>query len=178
MEKNLKEPYPGVPEKVFPMKPISTYWMLDPAEHIEICRRGFPLVPHFSSTIDGITGATLDRSIADVGDFGRAPSYKGAMQAYIAFSRVEAADHMLIAQPFNPLLFRMGPQPWPTLLFRLLAGEMCDKAEHEIIDVCRQTEEACKTQPLLRDLDWKCGGCARKVPWFFYFLTEESQNSE
>ena len=47
LEKPLAEPYPNLPENWFPMKPVETYWTLDSDEHIEIARRGFPLVPNF-----------------------------------------------------------------------------------------------------------------------------------
>ena len=117
LENPLKEPYPDLPERWFAMKPVETYWTLDADEHIEIARRGFPLVPNFSTTIDGATGQTLKSSIADLGDFGSIPSFHAAMRGYIALSRVTAADNMLIARTFSPLLFRLGPQPFPSLLF-------------------------------------------------------------
>ena len=75
MEKPLKEPYPGLPEKWFPMKAVETFWTLDADDHIEIARRGFPLVPNFSTTIDGATGQTLNSGIPDLGDFGSVPSH-------------------------------------------------------------------------------------------------------
>ena len=109
------------------MKPTETYWTLDSDEHIEIARRGFPLVPNFSTTIDGATGHTLKTSITDLGDFGNVPSYHAAMRGYIALSRVTSADNMLLARSFNPMLFRLGPQPFPSLLFRAL-GEFDDNS--------------------------------------------------
>ena len=47
METELKEPYPGLLEKWFPMKPVETFWTLGADDHIEIARRGCPLVPKF-----------------------------------------------------------------------------------------------------------------------------------
>ena len=108
MEKPLKEPYPGFPEKWFPMKAVETFWTLDADDHIEIARRGFPLVLNFSITIDGATGQTLNSGIADLGDFGSVPSHHAAMRGYIALSRVTAADNMLVVRNFNPQLFRLG----------------------------------------------------------------------
>ena len=128
-ENALKEPFPGLPDKWFPMKPVDTYWMLDADENIEIARRGFPLVPNFSTTVDGATGRTLKSSIADLGDFGSVSSYHAAMSGYIAFSRVTAAHNMLIARNFSPLLFKLGTQPFPSLLFQALNGEMDDKSD-------------------------------------------------
>lgn len=91
MEQELKMPYPGLPPKWFAMKPVEIYWTLDNDEHIEIARRGFPLVPNFSTTIDGATGQTLKASIADLGDFGSVPSHHAAMRGYMALSRVTTA---------------------------------------------------------------------------------------
>ena len=53
MEQAMRQPYPGLPPNWFPMKPVDTYWTLDADSYIEIARRGFPLVPNFSTTIDG-----------------------------------------------------------------------------------------------------------------------------
>jgi len=119
----MKEQYPGLPNQWFPMRPVETYWTLDADENIEIARRGFPLVPNFSTTIDGATGQTLKSSIADLGDFGSSGSYPSAMRGYIALSRVTAGDNMLIARSFNPFLFKLGCEPFPSLLFRTLSGE-------------------------------------------------------
>ena len=46
------------------------------------------------------------------------------MQGYIALSRVRAAHHMLLSQPFNPALFRQKAPPFPTLLMNVLRGEV------------------------------------------------------
>ena len=46
MEQALKQPYPGLPPRWFPMKPVEIYWTLDAEERIDIARRGFPLVPN------------------------------------------------------------------------------------------------------------------------------------
>ena len=156
MERDLKQTYPGLPEKWFAMKPVETYWTLDTDEHIEIARRGFPLEPNFSTTIDGATGQTLKTSLPDLGDFGSVPSPHAAMRGYIALSRVTAADNMLLAQTFNPLLFRLGPQPFPSLLFRALQGEFDDMPEEAFIQICATTEKQYKRQTLLKEALWKC----------------------
>ena len=85
------------------------------------------MVPNFSITIDGATGKTLDSGIADLGDLSAAPSFTRAMKGYIALSRVTSASVVLVAQPFNPLLFRQGPQPFPSLLFDTMMGKVTDK---------------------------------------------------
>lgn len=50
MQTPMKKQYPGLPANWFPMQPVSVYWCLDLEENIDICRRGFPLVPDFSTT--------------------------------------------------------------------------------------------------------------------------------
>ena len=82
--------------------------MLDAEEQIEISRRGFPIVPNFSTTIDGATGRTLDSAIADLGDVRVLPSFTRARKGYIALSRVKKAHDLFLAQPFSPALFSLG----------------------------------------------------------------------
>ena len=56
------------------------------------------------------------------------------MRGYIALSRVRKAHDLLFAQPFNPALFRQGPQPFPTLLLSVLKGEVTlNKLDDEIV---------------------------------------------
>ena len=42
----------------------------------------------------------------------------------MSLSRVEMADNFLLAQPFQPMLFRQGPQPGPRLLIEFLRGNV------------------------------------------------------
>ena len=86
MEKLLLEPYPGLPDKWFPMLPVDAYWSLDAEDTTHICRRGFPLLPNSSSTVDSATGQTMKRSIPDQGDVATVPSKYVAMRGYIALS--------------------------------------------------------------------------------------------
>ena len=140
METPMKEQYPGLPSNWFPMTPTTTYWCLDADENIDIRRRGFPLVPNFSTTVDSATGHTLKAAIPDLGDEFQKPSQYGAMRGYISLSRVTKADSLLIAQPFNPLLFRMGPQSFPSLLCEVLKGNI---PEHTLQGKCEEASRAC-----------------------------------
>ena len=54
-----RKQYPGLPHNWFPLTPTTSYWALDQTENIHIARRGFPLVPDFSSTIHCATGIYL-----------------------------------------------------------------------------------------------------------------------
>ena len=42
------------------------------------------------------------------------------MRGYIALSRAEDAEGLVIAEPFAPTLFQQGPAPFPTLLLEVL----------------------------------------------------------
>ena len=138
-DKPLKKQYHGLDENCFPLSPVTVYWTLDADEHIDISRRGFPIVPNFSTTIDGATGKTLDTAIADLGDFQVLPSFNRAMKGYIALSRVKKAEDIFLAQSFSPTLFQQGPQPWSTLLMEHLRGE---EGEIDLQESVEQTKRA------------------------------------
>ena len=110
----LKKQVDGLPQNWFPMKPSTCVWSLDKDENIEIVRKGFPLVPDFSSTIHVATGRTLVSCMPDMGGFQDKPNHRGAMEAYIALSRATDAAGIFIMRSFAPTLFRLGPQPFPT----------------------------------------------------------------
>ena len=118
------------------MAPVSKKWCLDSEAEIDIWRRGFPLVPNFSTTIDWATGQTMKAAIPDLGNEFAPATQTAAMRGYIALSRVTEAAGLLVAQPFNPMLFQSGQQAWPTLLFEHLLGNV-PQAEFQ-----RRCEEA------------------------------------
>ena len=64
---------------------------------------------------------------SDAGDEFSNPTHRAAMRGYIAFLRLRAADGSLIAQPFNPILLRLGQKPFSDLLSRILEGEVSDE---------------------------------------------------
>ena len=84
----LKMDWPDLPPKWFPLKAESCTWSLDHANNINITRRGFALVPDFSTTIHSATGRTLTSSIVDLDDFAAKPNPSATMKAYIALSRL------------------------------------------------------------------------------------------
>ena len=156
MKTDMKKAYPNLPKNWFPMTPVSKYWCLDSDECIDICRRGYPLVPNFSTTIDAATGQTLKTAIPDLGDEFCTPSQSAAMRGYIALSRVKSADGLLIAQPFSPVLFRMGSPPWPTLLFDVLHGRVPRK---ELPTKCQETARTDKATAKIKECAWQCHLC-------------------
>ena len=84
----LKADWPDLPPKWFPLKAESCTRSLDHANNINITRRGFALVPDFSTTIHSATGRTLTSSIVDLDDFATKPNPSATMKAYIALSRL------------------------------------------------------------------------------------------
>ena len=55
----MRRQYPGLPEGHFPLSPVTTEWQLGGNfgdEGIRIRRRGFPLVPDFSTTMQHKNG--------------------------------------------------------------------------------------------------------------------------
>ena len=75
MDRPLKKEYPGLPVNHFPLSPVTVYWLLDAQGEIAIPRKGFPVVPNFSTTVDQATGKTLDTSIPDLGDVQLTPTF-------------------------------------------------------------------------------------------------------
>ena len=75
MDRPLKKEYPGLPVNHFPLSPVTVYWLLDAAGTIPIPRKGFPVVPNFSTTVDRATGKTLDTSIPDLGAVQLTPTF-------------------------------------------------------------------------------------------------------
>ena len=64
--RGMKKQYPGMPYNCFPVSPVTVYWTLDIEGDIQISRRGFPIVPNFSMTVDSATGKTLDTAIPQI----------------------------------------------------------------------------------------------------------------
>ena len=75
MYRPLNEEYPGLPANHFPLSPVTVYWLLDTEGDIQIARKGFPVVPNFSTTVDGATGKTLETSIRDLGSLQLLPTF-------------------------------------------------------------------------------------------------------
>ena len=85
--------------------------------------KGFAISPYFSSTIDSITGRTVEKALVDLPPWEAYTKYSTAMKAYIALSRVRKADDILIQEIMSPTLFACGLHPWPTRLMQVLRGE-------------------------------------------------------
>jgi hypothetical protein len=157
----LKQQHPNAPHKNwFPLKPVTNLWTLDAAEHMEITRKGFAAVPDFSSTIHVATGRTLNACLPDLGGLEEPPSLAAMMRGYIALSRAVDADGVVIVRPFSPRLFQQGEQPFPTLLLKVLQGQV---PESELAARCLETKQNTKhskEERMLKHMKLQCGLCA------------------
>ena len=133
------------------------------------------LVPNFSTTIDAATGQTLSSAIPDLGDEFTKPSEYNAMRGYIALSRVTSADSLLVAQTFNPLLFRLGPQSFPSLLFKVLQGQV---PLEELKDACQNAATESKRSQMLKDESWKCRYCSKQLDWQSYMRPKRDKTAD
>ena len=70
--------YNNLPKNWVAIPISSSHWTLSRGGDIEIQRRGFALVPDFSSTIHVATGRSLEGCIADLGGFSELPSFTDA----------------------------------------------------------------------------------------------------
>ena len=75
-------------------------------------------------------GATEPAAIVDLQGLDIKPRRMDAMAGYIMTSRVKEKETILVTQPFHPALFCLGPSAGPSLLLRVLRGELpADEAE-------------------------------------------------
>ena len=107
-------------------------------------------------------------AIADLGCFEVVPNVDTHMKGCIALSRVTDADSLLIAQPFSPKLFAQGPQPFPTLLLKVLRNEVDEPA---IPAACLniQAELTARRSPAstlkLKNMTWTRCLCSEAKNW-------------
>jgi hypothetical protein len=114
--------------EVLAIKPQTAQWERGPGAAVR--RHGFPLVPNFGGTAHSFTGATLPAAIVDLLRADTTPSRQSVPTSYVAVSRCKDATSILLAQPFAPYLFRLGPQAGPHLLLqwilrKLTAEDLC-----------------------------------------------------
>eukprot|EP00973_Karenia_brevis_P090594 12403353-Karenia_brevis.AAC.1 len=70
-----------------------------------------------------------------------------------ALSRVKAANDVLVAQPFNPLLLRLGRQSYLTLLFDFLLGRVDFQ---DLQPECARATRESKQSEMFKDEEWQC----------------------
>ena len=177
METPMLKKHPDYPANHFPFTPVTTYWNLGGSgstEAVEIRRRGFGMVPNFSTTIDGAVGRTIDKAIAALGKWKEVATPTKAMKGYIALSRVKCADDIRLAEPFSPCLFTQGPQPWPTFLLSVQTG--CTPMDDPFENRCKEVQVAAGKHKLLKSAEFYCNTCKVDRPiTHFVSFTEDAQ---
>ena len=145
---------------VLPVYQKTCYW--DRAPGASVRRTGFPIVPNLGGTAHSFTGTTLKSAILDLLDPTRTPRFDDVPKSYVGISRIRNILHLLLAQPLAPCLFRMGPQPGPSLLLRWLEGNMSeDELEQEWKRASSDTERK-KTIRRLADVKLPCAVCSKE----------------
>ena len=173
METRMLKKHPDYPEQHFPVTPVWTNWTLGAggSDQVDIRRRGFGMVPNFSTTIDGAVGRTMDKAVAALGKWTEVASPTRAMKGYIAVSRVRCADDIRIAEPFSPCLFTQGEQPWPTFLLAVQKGSI--SAGEGFQERCAQVQtESCKMKRL-KTARFHCSTCNSKQKLSHFIMTNE-----
>ena len=105
-------------KRIFELRVTAKQWTVDHGGQVRIMRYGFPIVPDF--------GGTAHAYCAEIGDLlarDHKPRRDDALRGYITRSRVSDASNLLLAQPYNPHLFRQGVFPGPGLLLQVLQKE-------------------------------------------------------
>ena len=153
--------------------PVSTVtWLLDPDDKVPVSRRGFGVLPDFSTTIHSATGRTLKASIPSLDGITDLPSGQRAMRGYIALSRAEDAEGLVIAEPFAPTLFQQGPAPFPTLLLDVLEGKV---KSTELDERCRSAAKKEKPNKFV-DQKYTCGTCEKSLLWTYFLNKKEVED--
>ena len=81
-------------------------------------------VPDFGGTAHAYCGDSLSACIGDLLEWWVRPQREAAIRGYIIKSRVRQADHLLLARPYSPHLFKQGAPLGPYYLREVLRGNL------------------------------------------------------
>eukprot|EP00973_Karenia_brevis_P092314 12411803-Karenia_brevis.AAC.1 len=111
---------------LYPIVPKRSSWYLDKGRAnpvLRIRRQQLPLAPAFAVTSHAAQGQTFSGgAIVDL----RIGAGTNPLGSYVAMTRVQSRDKLLIYRPFSRALFSQGQREGPELLIRLLRGEQID----------------------------------------------------
>ena len=110
---------------LYPIKPKSGTWFLDKGRKnpsLKITRRQLPLAPAFAVTAHTAQGQTKDSAIVDL----QISKGTSPIASYVAMTRVEKKENVLIYRPFERNLFTGGPVEGPATLLKVWRGENID----------------------------------------------------
>ena len=145
---------------VFPLKPWSRPWACDKKGLAKVSRLGFHLVPDFGGAVHSCTDCNLEADIADCLPWDKKPRREDQLRGYIALSRVEFADRLLVAQPFSPWLFRQGELPGPHLLLEFWRGNLTQEA---LVQEWTRRAEARLPWKGVDDMPLRCWRCSERA---------------
>ena len=111
---------------LYPTVPVTREWFLDKGRlHLQLKskRKQLPLTPAFAMTAHAAQGQTFSKgAIVDLNIGGSS----SAMSSYVALTRVERREDLLIYRPFPIDLFTKGQKPGLELLLRVWRKEFID----------------------------------------------------
>ena len=159
--------------RIYTLRQHCKPWYKDgDARQVEVQRFGFPIVPDFGGTAHSYCGTSLDACIGDLLDWWQKPTRDGTVRGYIIKSRVREAQNLLLAKPYSPHLFRLGPPAGPNYLLKVLQGAQSKKnalAEWSAAEKKAATaqEEAKENEPAdkwPRCMPLPCRDCGKEKP--------------
>ena len=104
-------------------------------------------------------GATLSGAIVDLLECDHKPQNADMMAGYVGSSRVKQKETVLFGQPFSLAIFCLGPPIGPTILMRVLRGELpADHADAEF-DRLEEEQKSRGTERELMKMHWPCRAC-------------------
>ena len=108
---------------LYPIFHVKRDWYLDKGRlhpMLKLTRNQFPLMPAYAMTAHAAQGQTFSNgAIVDL----RLGGSSSAMASYVAITRVERREDLLIYRPFPRNLFMNRQQPGLELLMRVWRGE-------------------------------------------------------
>ena len=116
---------------LYPITPVKRDWYLDKGRlhpMLKMTRNQLPLMPAFAMTAHAAQGQTFSNgAIVDL----RRGGNSSAMASYVAITRVERRDDLIIYRPFPRTLFMHGQKPGLELLMRVWRKEEINWQEIE-----------------------------------------------
>ena len=114
----------GLPEaNVYPVATCKRVWFLDWQKkypQLRVWRTQFPLAPGFAITAHVAQGQTVSEGVTTDRNIGLSGN---PFTAYVAFTRVQGRDKILLFRPFDAKIFQRGVGLGRELLLRVRRGE-------------------------------------------------------
>ena len=166
---------PGLKDRgLYPIVPKKRDWFLDKGRlhpMLRLTRTQLPLMPAFAMTAHAAQGQTFAKgAIVDL----RLGGSSSAMASYVAITRVEKRQDLLIYRPFPRDLFTNGQKPGLALLLRVWRGETIPWQQIEEEHMPKKDCPGCgllKPKQLYHLSEWNkdkdrgnCKACMKKEP--------------